>query len=554
MFHFDIPTWGNYGDKALFPVVRDAFRVFGGAEGTLDFTSAAALRREVDAKLVERINASADAVVIGGGGLFLQDTNPNRLSGWQWKISAEVLAALEVPLIVYALGDNRFPGQPEFDELMRGHVGQVLEQSVFFGLRNSGSIATMSQLLGPAAAESIRFQPCPTTIAGALYEPLVDRRPDPAQKVIAIQMLVHPRQVAAGFDAEVIHRATIEAARMLVGTGWTVLSTPFHPDDAEVSRLLTAQVPEVEEVRLYGHDIGFFSGFERFSSIPYVLGGRGHAQMIPFGVGSIPLSLGLHAKLGYFAHDIGHPELVIPTAPEGTATSAGGVSGGVVDWAEGAEAADRAEATEAAHRAEAVNERETTPARRAQSLAVRIVEAVESAYARGPELQEHFADVRTDSVRTTRDNHAMIQDALLPSSGSANPPRLRSAENIRAEEFHCAAVAEAEEFSAVQTREVSRIRREHRQKLDEERGRADETRRRSETARKELSARVDELNAEKDELAGEAEKLRIRLDEASDRLTAVEGRNAAEEAKVFANKAGQALTWRARRLVRRFRP
>src|SRR5699024_7840787 len=118
LFHFDIPTWGNFGDKVLFPVVRDAFRVLGGedsapldgagsalfggegsgrAEPRFMFTSAAALRREVDEAAVKRINATADAVVIGGGGLFLQDTNPNRLSGWQWKISPEALAALEVP-------------------------------------------------------------------------------------------------------------------------------------------------------------------------------------------------------------------------------------------------------------------------------------------------------------------------------------------------------------------------------------------------------------------------------------------------------------------------
>ena len=199
LFHFDIPTWGNFGDKVLFPVVRDAFRVLGGADSALlggadsaraepkfTFTSAAALRREVDEAAVERINATADAVVIGGGGLFLQDTNPNRLSGWQWKISPEALAALEVPLIVYALGDNRFPGQPDFDELMRTHVGQVLDQSVFFGLRNSGSMATMGQLLGER--DRIAFQPCPTTILDHLYAPLAGRRPDPTERTVAIQI------------------------------------------------------------------------------------------------------------------------------------------------------------------------------------------------------------------------------------------------------------------------------------------------------------------------------------------------------------------------------
>ena len=71
LFHFDIPTWGNFGDKALFPVVRDAFRVLGGTdeasgEPNFAFASAAALRREVDEAAVARINATADAVVIGG--------------------------------------------------------------------------------------------------------------------------------------------------------------------------------------------------------------------------------------------------------------------------------------------------------------------------------------------------------------------------------------------------------------------------------------------------------------------------------------------------------
>lgn len=105
LFHFDIPTWGNYGDKALFPVVRDLFTGFGGGQA-FEFAGAAPLRREVGFELVERINATADAVVVGGGGLFLQDTNPNANSGWQWNISRAALDRLEVPIIVFAVGDN----------------------------------------------------------------------------------------------------------------------------------------------------------------------------------------------------------------------------------------------------------------------------------------------------------------------------------------------------------------------------------------------------------------------------------------------------------------
>ncbi|MBM6589090.1 polysaccharide pyruvyl transferase family protein [Brevibacterium sp. RIT 803] len=570
LFHFDIPTWGNYGDKALFPVVRDAFRVMGtggsaGSDspeqsvGQVDFTSAAALRREVDMALVERINSSADAVVIGGGGLFLQDTNPNRLSGWQWKISAEALAAIEVPLIVYALGDNRFPGQPEFDELMHSHVSQVLDQSVFFGLRNTGSIESMTRFLGDGG-DRIRFQPCPTSIAGLLYEPLLGRRPDPSQKVLAIQMLVHPRQQAAGYDAEVIHQATIEAARMLVAKEWTILSVPFHPDDAEVSRKLVAEVPEVEEVRLYGSDVGFFAGFDLFSTIPYVLGGRGHAQMIPFGVGSIPISLDLHAKLGYFAHDIGHPEFVVPVGPEGmTAESAGadsdgtGVSGGTVSGDDAGTDGPGGDAT-----------------RRVHALAQRIVDTIEHAYAQGNDLQDDLASTRQKLFDTTAVNHADIRDALRPASGPGSDVDPRTDSDIRAEEFHLAAVAEAEEFSTAQTRELSKTRREHKLKLDD----AATQRRALEAEREKLCAqlkhketllerqsaeldaqttKLDTQTAEMNRHADDAAGLRSQLEKSDAQLRSVNDRTATAEAKVLIDKTAHGLAWRARRIKRAFK-
>ncbi|UZD61548.1 polysaccharide pyruvyl transferase family protein [Brevibacterium sp. JSBI002] len=563
LFHFDIPTWGNFGDKALFPVVRDAFRVLGGTgtiggEPNFTFASAAALRREVDEAAVARINATADAVVIGGGGLFLQDTNPNRLSGWQWKISPEALAALEVPLIVYALGDNRFPGQPEFDDLMRSHVGQVLDQSAFFGLRNTGSMTTIGALLGQP--DRIAYQPCPTTILDHLYEPLADRRPDPKQKTVAIQMLVHPRQIAAGFDADTIHEATVRAARILVGKGWRVLSTPFHPDDAEVSRRLVTEVAGGEEVRLYGHDVRFFSGVEFFSSVPYVLGGRGHAQMIPFGVGSIPISVDLHAKLGYFAADIGHPEFVVPVGEEGMSVDADVVESD----------GDRSQAADA--------------------LADRMVAALEDAYARGADLQADLAETRARFADITAENLAGvgvsvrsrtrtgISDSARPhaGAGSTSPPtddgswradgterrtgdeRLRTAEDIRAEEFHVAAIAESDEVAAQQTRALVRSGRDL-AKAHQDRKRAiGEVEARAETKMKALETQRDDAQAEAERQRSETAELDARIARLSDEtvrsnraLEAVHNRTAGEEARVLAEKVRHGIWWRVRRLKRR---
>lgn len=480
LFHFDIPTWGNYGDKALFPVVRDAFRSFvspassatdrtlpeaatGLATGA-SFTSSAALRREVTAGLVERINRTADAVVVGGGGLFLQDTNPNRLSGWQWKIAPEVLGKLEVPLVVYAVGDNRFPGQPDFDELMLDHVRRVQEKSVFFGLRNSGSIRSMAGQLG-VAAETLDFQPCPTTLARHLYAPVLGHRPDPWEKVLAIQMLVHPRQIAAGYDAEAVHAGTILAARRLVDAGWTILSTPFHPDDATFSSRLVSEVPEVTEVPLYGPDTGWFAGFELFGSIPYVLGGRGHAQMIPFGVGSIPISLDLHAKLGYFAEDVGHADLVIPVG-------------------------------------------RGTEAEPAEVVAERITARVEAAYATGPELQADLADAGREFLERTARNHEEIRDRITGSvhGSSLLVPRTRT--DVEAEDFHLAALAEAEEHAGDVERSLGRATREVRVEHEA----AEAVRSEVDTLRSELAETRLELRRTKAELFGARQGIEALVD------------------------------------------
>lgn len=314
LFHFDIPTAGNYGDKALFPTVRDAFRGFG--EGLFRFTAGSSLRVEATPELIDTINATADAVVVGGGGLFLQDTARNANSGWQWNISTEMLGRLQVPVIVFAVGNNRFPGQPDFSTPMLEHVAATLESSLFFGLRNTGSIETMSALLPEGLRDRIQYQPCPTVLGGMLYPHLLqdqDAR-DALEPTLAVQSLVHRRQIDAGFDADAIQGAMIDAAEHFAQAGWRILSTPFHPDDAVIARQLEERVPSAVPAPLAGAGSGYLDGYRLFAEVDIVLGTRGHAQLIPFSMGAIPVSVGVHDKLGYFARDLDLPDLVVPAS------------------------------------------------------------------------------------------------------------------------------------------------------------------------------------------------------------------------------------------------
>ena len=73
----------------------------------------------------------------------------------------------------------------------------------------------------------------------------------------------------------------------------------------------------MREVKLFGGREVLYQGVEYFADLPYLLGTRGHAQMVPFGMGSIPISLLVHHKTGYFARDIGHPEWAVDPRQEG---------------------------------------------------------------------------------------------------------------------------------------------------------------------------------------------------------------------------------------------
>ena len=314
LFHFDIKTFGNYGDTLLFEAVRQLFNGFGDGN-YFEIYDSRPLRAPVGPGLVSFINDSVDAVVIGGGGLFLSDTSPNRSSGWQWNISIELLKQIRKPLIVFAVGNNRFIGQEDFSPLFRDHLNVTMDQSVFFGLRNTGSIETIRPYLSRESRERVEFQPCPTTISRYLF-PDLWRAEASRERHLGLQALVGRRQRAAGFPADVIYRDVIEAAQRLTHEGWTLESIPYSRGDLIFAEEAAAAGLPLEETWLFDDPDGLYKGVEVSARLPYMLGTRGHAQMVPFGMGAVPLSVLVHNKLGYFAHDIGHPELAVDPRQE----------------------------------------------------------------------------------------------------------------------------------------------------------------------------------------------------------------------------------------------
>ena len=309
LLHFDLKSLTNYGDTVLFDAVRQMFNGFAGG-GVFEMLETFSLHRHVGNWLVDEINESFDAIVLGGGGLFLRDTNPNENSGWQWNIPLPVLMRLRKPLIVFAVGYNRFPGQEDFAPVFATHVAQCVRQSCFFGLRNRGSIDAIRSYLPADLHGRVELQPCPTTLGTHLYPDLTagdgDRSPDPH---LGVELMVDRRMVAAGYDFDRLFDRHAAVLRRLQADGWRVDTVAHMANERHVAEELGRRGVDTAAIDLAGSVAARERGLAYYGSLPIMYGARGHATMIPFGMGAIPLGALVHDKVRFFLDDIGHPEL-----------------------------------------------------------------------------------------------------------------------------------------------------------------------------------------------------------------------------------------------------
>lgn len=301
VFHFDLPAATNTGDLILFETVRQVFERFGG--GThFEIVGARNLRELVTDDVIDRINATSDIVVIGGGGLFLADTNKNENSGWQWNCPLPVLKRLQKPIAVFAVGYNRFRGQGDFSNIYREHVNETLKRSVFFGLRNSGSIASVKEYIAdPRDHETIGYQPCPTTIISFLAPHTENVQFEPGN--IALNVAMDRADLRFSHGTDVFFQQMLSVTEQF-GARTAISAVGHIGTDARFIRWLTKRNADVKSV-LFHKPVLIDEVLRFYRQQEVVIGMRGHAQMVPFGLGVPIISIISHNKMRYFLEDAG---------------------------------------------------------------------------------------------------------------------------------------------------------------------------------------------------------------------------------------------------------
>lgn len=286
---------GNMGDTYLPIALKNLFNLQIGVKKWINRS----VYKKVTNSDISVYNKS-DLVVIGGGGLFLKDTNPNDLSGWQWSCSLDMLDKIESPLIAFAIGYNRFRGQDDFEPIFTKHLNKFIEKAQFVGIRNHGSIEHLKRYLKTETLKNkLVFQPCMTTLTSLLYPHLhvYDHKED----FIALNC-AFDRQSMRKSNDEILKGIARVISKLSEITNIKIYA--HLPTDGKICPYLDALSINYEYIEFRKTEQMLVA----YSRPKLVIGMRGHAQMIPFGCNTPILSIISHDKMQWFLDDIHHPE------------------------------------------------------------------------------------------------------------------------------------------------------------------------------------------------------------------------------------------------------
>ncbi len=287
----------NTGDIALFESIRTQFKHY---FGSIDF-KLLNLHSLVTLEVVESINKS-DALIIGGGGLFLKDTNKNEVSGWQWPCSIEMLEKIKVPIIIYAVGYNRFRDQEDFEPFFSDNINALFNKSAFIGLRNTGSIVSVEKYIKPENFRKIVYQPCSTTLLKDYYQQLDKEREKKPRKTIAFNIAFdrhYLRYGSANSENKKLNAICNVIKKLL--KSYHVVFFSHVTEDYHFNIWLKANNLNIEHINLVGKSVE--ETIRLYNTFDLIAGTRGHSQMIPFGLNIPILSIISHNKLQYFLED-----------------------------------------------------------------------------------------------------------------------------------------------------------------------------------------------------------------------------------------------------------
>ena len=299
----------NSGDTLLFKTVRDIFE-YKNNQINWDLQQIWEL---FDFDKAKQVNQISDGIIIGGGGLLLADQKGASIenSGWQWNSTLEALDEIKIPIIVYAIGYNRFRNQEDFSDIFSQHLNKLVEKSSFFTLRNNGSIRAIKKYIKEENHKKLILQFCPTMCLWQLNQGKTDflksnKINNSFNKRLALNMAFDRANLRFNSNKVEILKSVSKAIKYARETKWEICLVLHKEQDFEISKYLDDLLIDYKLFNLTNSLPDEIISF--YENVDYVIGMRGHSQMIPFGLRKPIMSLISHDKMAFLLEDIKRPE------------------------------------------------------------------------------------------------------------------------------------------------------------------------------------------------------------------------------------------------------
>ena len=310
----------NYGDFAIQAGLERMLRRVSSAP--LIFVPVDCQKTWFHPALIDRLNAEADLLLVGGGGMIFNRPEDDSHSGWQFNIALKDLRRLRVPMVVHGIGFNQFYyDRSGFRRQMNDHLCATQERAALFSTRNQGTrdelirrgldgdkievLPDSGMFVAPSPIEIPGLEAGGLTIGLNWAGDRVEQRwPEPSEET-----------------ARTVAKALATALQEVLAArgGGRVLWVPHlmeidrHARDVVEDVLGDALIDlESTMAHIYPpslYQVPFLA--EIYRQCDLVIGMRGHANIVPFGVGSRVIGLGSHNKNRFFLDEIGEPDSLI---------------------------------------------------------------------------------------------------------------------------------------------------------------------------------------------------------------------------------------------------
>ncbi len=281
----------------------------------VSFTSVDSQKTCYDRKKIEELNDTADLLLIGGGGLVFHRPEDRSVSGWQWNIRQEDLRRIRVPIAVYGVGYNRFPYDRNSDTArLAAHLCEVQDRAAIFSVRNTGSRSALASLgLSPG-----RIRVVPDAGIFAPWNNWSEASEIPGDGPLIGWNFSGDRprhrypEPHLELEATCVERVALALRELCRNHGARVLLIPHlrtidERYDALISQIIGSdhvyRLPELTPSVFPARAESSRAFVGAYAACDLVVGMRGHACMIPFGLGKPFVALSTHAKTDFFLKD-----------------------------------------------------------------------------------------------------------------------------------------------------------------------------------------------------------------------------------------------------------